>query len=229
MSSEGVLHGLFAGCCALAVGSGCTSHSSSDDPNQGGRTGGVSGAASPAGASDSLAQGGRAVSGAGNAAAGQTGGIGGDARAGTAGMARAGAGGTNGGAGSAGALGTDGGTRAATGGIAGDGGRSGQAGTSGATAGGDGSDAGMGGVDSGPFLSPCFTQGEFETCDESCSSLGATCVAEGCNQDTWVGWPAEDLERCETNDRFFRADAGRCDSEIGWGSTNFYTRCCCAY
>jgi hypothetical protein len=223
--------------CTFAVGFGCSDSGAPECAANGrcqagptggasgtGSEGGTAGIRSEAGAVGSSANGGRAGSMGGSAAAGRSGGS-----DGSGGDDRAGAGGGSAGAGasSGGGSGGVGGNRAGSGGTSGGGGGSGQAGASGAPEGGEAGSAGAGGDDSGTFLSPCFQYGEFENCDESCNSVGATCAAESCGQATWVGWFESRLDGCESGESPTRASAGACDYPVSMGPGYVFMRCCC--
>jgi hypothetical protein len=225
-----------SGCSSSRSGRSCADETPGCSGGASVTSGAPVGSASGAGSGNAgSGNAGRGNAGSGNAGSGNAGS--GNAGSGNAGSGNAGRGGEGTGAGgraggiagrAGGVAGTGPGGRGA--GLAGMSGSSGAAGTAGSAgaAGGAGSAENAGAAGAGPFQSPCFVQGEFASCVEACSSIGATCLPESCSYSTWEGWPADALDDCESGMPGTRASAGTCDQTLPWGEvTSAIKRCCC--
>jgi hypothetical protein len=80
----------------------------------------------------------------------------------------------------------------------------------------------------GPTFSPCLTQGQVTSCTDYCSSLGETCVQDGCALDglTWAGWGSSNACSIFYNppDPISR---GTCSQAIVFDASTVAVRCCC--
>jgi hypothetical protein len=72
----------------------------------------------------------------------------------------------------------------------------------------------------------CFTQGDgFASCDAYCSSIGQSCVANGCVSRTQ--WLYGSLDGCETELDAPNNGNPLCGDILLWVSTSDAARCCC--
>lgn len=89
----------------------------------------------------------------------------------------------------------------------------------------DGEDPACEGGECGPALSECFAMAEgFDTCAAYCPSVGETCVAEGCEGHTWIGYDNE-AECVGFIDGYTSPDL--CGTSIDWANFSMVARCCC--
>jgi hypothetical protein len=70
---------------------------------------------------------------------------------------------------------------------------------------------------------PCFTGGSgYSNCEAACAANNQTCVARGCEGDTFRGWAT--MPTCTDESTYSRKNSNSCDESFETGG---FSRCCC--
>jgi hypothetical protein len=80
-----------------------------------------------------------------------------------------------------------------------------------------------------PYMAGCFSGDDgFATCAAYCTSVGETCVENGCNNGTIDGWANDRGAACERDPGSSDfSGQGLCDSMIAFRAAFWHIRCCC--
>ena len=79
------------------------------------------------------------------------------------------------------------------------------------------------------YWGPCFDGSSgFKTCAAACASVGAVCVAKGCEgQYTWEGWGGATASNCPSLRGAGATSTATCDSTLPYTGESTTVRCCC--